>query len=214
MAARAFITGLSGLTVSANERAFLREAQPWGLIIFKRNVSTPQQVTELTSAFRDAVGWEAPVLVDQEGGRVQRLGPPHWPAYPAGAVYGALFDREVVVWSCGCSARRSLDRGRPQSAWDRRRLPSAGGCSDRGRRPGHRRPRLRKRAGQGRGHRRRHRAGSAGRRRTARRQAFARPRPGDRRQPPQAAGGRYRPGDPGSHRFCRLPAAWPPCRSA
>jgi len=94
MAARAFITGLSGLSVSANERAFLREAQPWGLIIFKRNVSTPQQVAELTSAFRDAVGWEAPVLVDQEGGRVQRLGPPHWPAYPAGAVYGALFDRE------------------------------------------------------------------------------------------------------------------------
>jgi beta-N-acetylhexosaminidase len=95
MAAGAFITGLSGLTVSANERAFLREARPWGLIIFKRNVSTPQQVAELTSAFRDAVGWEAPVLVDQEGGRVQRLGPPHWPAYPAGAVYGALFDREV-----------------------------------------------------------------------------------------------------------------------
>jgi beta-N-acetylhexosaminidase len=94
MAARAFITGLSGLNVSANECAFLREAQPWGLIIFKRNVSTPQQVAELTSAFRDAVGWEAPVLVDQEGGRVQRLGPPHWPAYPAGAVYGALFDRD------------------------------------------------------------------------------------------------------------------------
>ena len=103
MAARAFITGLSGLTVSANERAFLREAKPWGLIIFKRNVSTPQQVTELTRAFRDAVGWEAPVLVDQEGGRVQRLGPPHWPAYPAGAVYGALFDREV---SSGLAAAR------------------------------------------------------------------------------------------------------------
>ncbi len=96
MAARAFITGLSGLTVSANERAFLREAQPWGLIIFKRNVSTPQQVTELTSSFRDIVGWPAPVLVDQEGGRVQRLGPPHWPAFPPGARYGALYDREVA----------------------------------------------------------------------------------------------------------------------
>src|SRR5665213_4024904 len=94
MAARAFITGLSGLTVSANERAFLREAKPWGLIIFKRNVSTPQQVTELTSAFRDAVGWEAPVLVDQEGGRVQRLGPPHWPAYPPGVRYGEIYDRD------------------------------------------------------------------------------------------------------------------------
>ena len=44
--------------------------------------------------FRDAVGRDAPVLVDQEGGRVQRLGPPHWPAYPAGAVYGRIYDRE------------------------------------------------------------------------------------------------------------------------
>ena len=95
MAARAFITGLSGLTITANERAFLREARPWGLIIFRRNVNTPQQVAELTGAFRDIVGWEAPVLVDQEGGRVQRLGPPQWPAYPPGARYGSLYDQEV-----------------------------------------------------------------------------------------------------------------------
>ena len=97
MAARAFITGLSGLSIAANERAFLREAGPWGLIIFKRNVSTPLQVTELTRSFRDIVGWEAPVLVDQEGGRVQRLGPPHWPVYPPGARYGALYDREPAA---------------------------------------------------------------------------------------------------------------------
>ena len=93
MLQRAFITGLAGLTISANERAFLREAQPWGLIIFKRNVNSPHQLIDLTRAFRDCVGWEAPVLVDQEGGRVQRLGPPHWPAYPAGACYGELYDR-------------------------------------------------------------------------------------------------------------------------
>jgi beta-N-acetylhexosaminidase len=93
MPQRAFITGLAGLTVSAAERAFLREAQPWGLIVFKRNVSTPAQLTDLTHSFRDIVGWHAPVLVDQEGGRVQRLGPPHWPAYPPGARYGALYDR-------------------------------------------------------------------------------------------------------------------------
>ena len=96
MAVRAFITGLSGLTISANERAFLREAQPWGLIIFDRNVSTPRQIAELTSSFRDVVGWAAPVLVDQEGGRVQRLGPPHWPAYPAGARYGAIYDLDIA----------------------------------------------------------------------------------------------------------------------
>src|SRR5664279_6569581 len=97
MAERAFITGLAGLTLAANERGFIREAQPWGLIIFKRNVSTPTQVTELIKSFRDAIGREAPVLVDQEGGRVQRLGPPHWPVYPPGAVYGALYDREKAM---------------------------------------------------------------------------------------------------------------------
>src|SRR5215510_15281366 len=103
MAARAFITGLEGLTLSANERAFLRDARPWGLIIFKRNVSTPDQVTELVQSFRDIAGTEAPVLIDQEGGRVQRLGPPHWPAYPPGAVYGRLYDLDR---ECGLEAAR------------------------------------------------------------------------------------------------------------
>src|SRR5476651_974772 len=97
MAARAFITGLAGLTLTAAERAFVREAQPWGLIIFKRNISDPAQVQELIRSFRDAVGREAPVLVDQEGGRVQRLGPPHWPVYPPGARYGELYDREKSI---------------------------------------------------------------------------------------------------------------------
>jgi beta-N-acetylhexosaminidase len=97
MPQRAFITGLAGLTLTANERAFLREARPWGVILFKRNVSTPQQVTEFVRSCRDTLGWQAPVLVDQEGGRVQRLGPPHWPSYPPGARYGALYDREQAA---------------------------------------------------------------------------------------------------------------------
>lgn len=94
MAARAFITGLAGHSLTANERAFLREASPWGLIVFKRNINTPQQLSDLTRDFRDVVGWEAPVLVDQEGGRVARLGPPHWPVYPPGARYGEIYDRD------------------------------------------------------------------------------------------------------------------------
>jgi beta-N-acetylhexosaminidase len=94
MAARAFITGLAATTLSADERAFLRETRPWGLILFKRNVSDKKQVSELILSFRSAVGWEAPVLIDQEGGRVQRLGPPHWPAYPPGARYGSIYDRD------------------------------------------------------------------------------------------------------------------------
>ena len=94
MTIRAFITGLSGLAISKSERSFLREACPWGLIIFERNISTPVQVYALVHEFSDVVGVDSPVLIDQEGGRVQRLGPPYWRAYPAGADYGWLFDRD------------------------------------------------------------------------------------------------------------------------
>src|SRR5437763_1793098 len=94
MTARAFITGVCGPKLTAEERRFLREAEPWGLILFKRNVHTPAQVAGLTESIREAVGRDAPVLIDQEGGRVQRLGPPHWPAYPPGAHYGQIYDRD------------------------------------------------------------------------------------------------------------------------
>ena len=95
MSARAFITGVAGLALTAAEHDFLREAEPWGLILFKRNIDTADQVRRLVAGFREAVGrGDAPVLVDQEGGRVQRFGPPHWPSYPAGSVYGRLYDRD------------------------------------------------------------------------------------------------------------------------
>jgi beta-N-acetylhexosaminidase len=98
MAPRAFITGLSGPAISADERAFLRAMAPWGLILFRRNVQTPGQVKALTDEFRAIVGRsDAPVLIDQEGGRVQRLGPPHWPAYPRGAAFGRLYDRDPAL---------------------------------------------------------------------------------------------------------------------
>lgn len=98
MAARAFITGLAGTTVTPDERAFLRDAAPWGLILFKRNVADPAQLRALIDDFRAICGrGEAPVLIDQEGGRVQRLGPPHWPSYPPGAVYGRIFARDPVA---------------------------------------------------------------------------------------------------------------------
>jgi beta-N-acetylhexosaminidase len=95
MSARAFITGTSGLSLTAEEREFLRVERPWGLILFKRNVDNPLQVARLVQEFRETVGdGDAPVLIDQEGGRVQRLSPPHWPVYPPGAVFGALYDRD------------------------------------------------------------------------------------------------------------------------
>ncbi len=95
MQARAFITGLAGTAITPEERAFFQEFQPWGLILFKRNIDTAAQVFALTTAFRDIVNRpDAPVLIDQEGGRVQRMGPPHWPSYPPGAAYGRLYDRD------------------------------------------------------------------------------------------------------------------------
>mgnify|MGYP001032039711 CR=1 FL=1 len=98
MSTRAFITGASGLSLTTEEREFLRAERPWGFILFKRNVDNPLQVARLVQEFREVVGdGDAPVLIDQEGGRVQRLGPPHWPVYPAGATFGALHDRDQAA---------------------------------------------------------------------------------------------------------------------
>jgi beta-N-acetylhexosaminidase len=97
MTARAFISGLAGTRLSAAERVFLRDTQPWGVILFQRNVEAPAQVRRLTASVRDELGRNAPILVDQEGGRVQRLGPPHWFSYPPGAVYGVLYERSTAL---------------------------------------------------------------------------------------------------------------------
>lgn len=95
MSTRAFITGVSGLELTAEERAFLRAERPWGFILFTRNIDNPAQVARLVEEMRGAAGdLDAPVLIDQEGGRVQRLGPPYWPVYPPGAVFGALYDAD------------------------------------------------------------------------------------------------------------------------
>jgi beta-N-acetylhexosaminidase len=108
MPSRAFITGVSGLELTASERDFLRAERPWGFILFKRNADSPAQVTQLVAQLRETVGEpNAPVLIDQEGGRVQRLGPPHWPAYPPGAVFGSLYDRDPAL---GLKAARLSNR--------------------------------------------------------------------------------------------------------
>ncbi|MCP8939353.1 beta-N-acetylhexosaminidase [Alsobacter sp. SYSU M60028] len=112
MAARAFIAGCAGVALKADEAAFFRDAQPWGLIVFRRNVESPDQLRALTDAFRDAVGrTDAPVLVDQEGGRVQRLAAPHWPNYPSARRLASvhandpLAARELVRLSATLMAR-------------------------------------------------------------------------------------------------------------
>jgi beta-N-acetylhexosaminidase len=93
MPVRAAIYGCEGLTLTEAERRFFREAEPWGFILFARNVSTPEQVKRLTDELCSVAGRVVPVLIDQEGGRVARLKPPHWRAYPAGRRYGELYAR-------------------------------------------------------------------------------------------------------------------------
>ena len=98
MTTKAFITGVAGTNLSAEERNFIAAERPWGFILFKRNVADPAQVTALTDQLRAAVGEpNAPVLIDQEGGRVQRLSPPHWPLYPPGAAFGSLYDIDAEL---------------------------------------------------------------------------------------------------------------------
>ncbi len=88
---KAFICGCKGLELDADERAFLALHNPWGLILFKRNIGDRAQVAALVATFREIVGrQDAPVLIDQEGGRVQRMGPPHWPKYPPAARFNEL----------------------------------------------------------------------------------------------------------------------------
>src|SRR5579871_375231 len=94
MKSKAVVFGCSGLRLTGAERRFFARTDPLGLIIFARNVEAPAQLRALTAEFRESVGRaDAPVLVDQEGGRVQRLGPPRWRAAPAAARFGELASR-------------------------------------------------------------------------------------------------------------------------
>ena len=87
----AAIYGCQGPRLGAEEIAFFRDVRPWGFILFARNIEGPDQVRGLIAALRETVGRaDAPVLIDQEGGRVQRFGPPHWRRYPAARVLSRL----------------------------------------------------------------------------------------------------------------------------
>ncbi|SIQ01727.1 beta-N-acetylhexosaminidase [Rhizobium sp. RU20A] len=89
---KAFISGCKGLTLTDDEIAFFRDERPWGFILFGRNIGDAAQITDLVAALRDSVGRpDAPVLIDQEGGRVQRIRPPLVPSYPNAAAIGALY---------------------------------------------------------------------------------------------------------------------------
>jgi len=87
---QAVIFGCAGPTLSDAEKRFFSDKAPLGFILFARNIQSPEQVRLLVAQLRKTVGRRAPVLIDQEGGRVQRLKPPHWRVRPPGAVFGRL----------------------------------------------------------------------------------------------------------------------------
>lgn len=95
---RAVVFGCAGPSLSADEAAFFRDSDPLGFILFRRNCETPEQVRRLVADLRASVGRaDAPVLIDQEGGRVARMRPPHWPAHPPMRAFGDLAARDPAA---------------------------------------------------------------------------------------------------------------------
>ncbi|MDO8421090.1 MAG: beta-N-acetylhexosaminidase [Parvibaculum sp.] len=95
MPVSAAIYGCAGPQLTDSERAFFADADPWGFILFARNIENPAQVSALTAEMRGLTGRDVPILIDQEGGRVARLRPPHWRSYPAGRRYGEVYARST-----------------------------------------------------------------------------------------------------------------------
>ena len=95
---RAVVFGAAGTALTAEERAFFRDADPLGFILFRRNCETPDQLRALVDAMRESVGRaDAPVLIDQEGGRVARMRPPRWPSFPPMRAFGDLAGRDAAA---------------------------------------------------------------------------------------------------------------------
>ncbi|MEZ0244157.1 MAG: beta-N-acetylhexosaminidase [Sphingomonas sp.] len=91
------IFGLSGHSLTDDERDFFRDAEPLGYILFKRNCGDRAQMRALTDSLRELSGRDdLPILIDQEGGRVARMQPPEWPAFPAGAAFDALYETAPI----------------------------------------------------------------------------------------------------------------------
>lgn len=105
---KAVILGCAGKSLSKDEISFYRDERPWGFILFARNIGEANEIADLVASLRDSVGRpEAPVFIDQEGGRVQRLRPPVAPNYPAGTALGALYrsDKQAGLRAAWLMAR-------------------------------------------------------------------------------------------------------------
>jgi len=105
------IFSLAGLALTDGERDLFREAAPLGIIIFGRNCESPAQLRALTSDVREVLGWDCPVLIDQEGGRVQRLKPPHWQSIPPMKKFGESGEAEALRTTILHMARELKDCG-------------------------------------------------------------------------------------------------------
>lgn len=92
---KAVIFGLEGTVLQDKERSFFKTVSPLGFILFSRNINTPEQVKSLVVSLRECVGWHCPVLIDQEGGRVARLKPPHWRASPPVGIFASLAEHDL-----------------------------------------------------------------------------------------------------------------------
>jgi len=101
MALSPFIFGCRGPSLEVQERRFFAKVQPFGFILFSRNLETPAQIRQLCADLRAAVGWHAPVMIDQEGGRVSRLGAPHWFEFPPALDQAAAPQSERLFWLRG-----------------------------------------------------------------------------------------------------------------
>ncbi len=118
MTETAVIFGCAGERLTTEEKAFFADVQPWGFIVFARNCVSREQLTALTAELRDVAGRETlPILVDQEGGRVMRLRPPEWPAFPPAETFAILHDsdpalaREALGLAMGLMANELLAVG-------------------------------------------------------------------------------------------------------
>lgn len=117
------IIGLSKTYLTKEERYFLRDANPWGVILFARNVETPEKLRQLTGDIRDAMGRNTLIFVDQEGGRVQRLRAPYWPSYPSGEDYAKIYRLDID------DGRRAIFLGHRLIAHDLRRVGITADCA-------------------------------------------------------------------------------------
>tara|TARA_R110002096_G_scaffold428927_1_gene641196 strand:- start:23750 stop:24763 length:1014 start_codon:yes stop_codon:yes gene_type:complete len=103
------ISDVQGYELSVDERALFKEFRPYGFILFQRNCQNPEQLKALTDEMREIVGHDdAPILIDQEGGRVARLRPPHWPVYPAAGVYSKLYETNPDLATAAVQVHASL----------------------------------------------------------------------------------------------------------